>query len=167
MLPDDGVVADLPITESELVVDEPDGLRIVRELSLFECAAVKCNCARLVATRKSNSPVKSPERGERRGRDRIAQRIGGAAEDRTRLVHIVAHEAGFRHCAAECQLVVSSQRGRAKSLFEDGGRLGGTSAFKGGARLRESGLKCDAHHGPKYTAGRYCRRGHLRACAKI
>jgi hypothetical protein len=151
VLADNGVVTNLSIAEAELIVDEPDGLRIVGELGLFEGAPMESNRAGLITPGEGNPSVKSPERREPRGRNRIAQGIRQATEHCTCLIHIVAHQAGFGHCATQRQLVVSSERRGAQSLLQDGAGLGGTTSFERGAGLRECGLKSDAHHGAKYT----------------
>jgi hypothetical protein len=159
VLADNGVVTNLSIAEAKLIVDEPNGLRIVGKLGLFEGAPMQSNRARLVTPREGNPSVKSPKRRQARGGNRIAQGIRQTTEHRTCLIHVVAHQAGFGHRATQSQLVVSSERWRAQGLLQNGGSFGGTTSFEGGAGLRERGLKGDAHHGAKYTTADLVHRG--------
>ena len=64
MLANDAGIADLLVTERQLVVRETDGARIVRELGVFERTRVKSNRARLFASRERDAAVQPPGIGE-------------------------------------------------------------------------------------------------------
>ena len=57
VLAHDGVVADLAVAQSQLVVGETDGARVVGDLRLLERPSVERNRARLLAAGIGNAPV--------------------------------------------------------------------------------------------------------------
>ena len=80
MVADDARVADLLVAERQLVVGEANGARIVRELGVLQRARVQRDGARLLAARERDPAVQAPERRELRVGERLAHRVGRAAE---------------------------------------------------------------------------------------
>ena len=64
MLANDAGIADLLVTERQLVVRETDRARIVRELGVFERTRVKSDRARLLAACECDPAVQPPRIGE-------------------------------------------------------------------------------------------------------
>ena len=89
---DDAGVADLLVAERQLVVGEADGARVVRELGVLQRARVQRDRARLLAARKGEAAVQPPERREARVGERLAHRVGRAAERRSGLGQVVLQQ---------------------------------------------------------------------------
>ena len=62
MLANDPRIADLLVTERELVVGQANGSRIVRELGMFQGAGMQRDCPRLLTPGMSDTAVQSPQR---------------------------------------------------------------------------------------------------------
>ena len=60
MVAEDSRVADLLVTEGELVLRETDGAGVVGKLGVFERARMQCDCPRLLAARERDAAVKPP-----------------------------------------------------------------------------------------------------------
>ena len=95
VLADDRDVADLLVALAELVVRQADRSRIVRDLRLFQRAAMQRDRTRLIAARRSHPPVQAPQSGQPAGRHGLAERVGRAAKRRGRLVEIVLKQPRF------------------------------------------------------------------------
>src|SRR5215510_10049945 len=80
MLADDSRIADLLVTERELVMREADGARIVRQLGVLQRTCMKGDGARLLAARVRDAAMQSPQRGKERITDWLAQRVGWTAQ---------------------------------------------------------------------------------------
>ena len=59
---DDARVADLLVTQGQLVMGQADGPRLVRQFGVFEGAGMQGDGARLLAAREGDAAVKAPER---------------------------------------------------------------------------------------------------------
>src|SRR5258707_1599557 len=84
VLAHDGGVADLAVALAQLVVGKTDGAGVVRNLRLFERAAMERDSAGLVPTQRRQASMQAPERRETARGGGIGQRVGRAA-DRVRL----------------------------------------------------------------------------------
>src|SRR5712691_3769203 len=107
MLADDRRIANLLVTVPELVMREPDGFRIVRELGLTKRPAEQRDGPRLIAFRKGNTSMQAPERGEQRGRKHVARGIGGTAERGGGLRDFVGKQPSFGERATQGDLVLA------------------------------------------------------------
>src|SRR5439155_23792566 len=95
VLADDGHVADLPITLSQLVVGETDRARVVSGGCLLQRAAVERDGARLIAARRGQTAVEPPERREAACRLSVAKSVLGPAKRGRGLIEIVLQQSVF------------------------------------------------------------------------
>src|SRR4029434_8409138 len=91
----DSRVADLLVTERELVMRKADGARIVRQLGMFQRTCMKGDGARLLSARVRDAAMQSPQCGEQRITDRFAQRIWWTSNRRRSLCEVVLKQPGF------------------------------------------------------------------------
>ncbi len=110
MLANDGRVPDAAVAVGELVVGQTDGARIVRGFGLFESAAVERDGSRLIAAGRGKPPVQTPKRGEPARRNRVAERVGRAAEGGGGAVEVVLEQPRFGEHRPDRQLLLSRQR---------------------------------------------------------
>src|SRR5712691_12209061 len=73
MFSDDDDVADLAVTLAELVVRQTDRARVVGGVGLLQGAAVERNRPRLIAARRGQPPMQTPERGKAARGDGVAE----------------------------------------------------------------------------------------------
>ena len=114
VLTDDRDIADLAIALAQLVVSEADRARVVSGFRLLQRAAVQGDGARLIAARRRQAAVQTPERGEVAGRDRVAETVRRAAQGGSGLIEIILQQTRFGQRGADRQFGVARQRRRAK-----------------------------------------------------
>ena len=130
---------------------EADGAQIVRDLGLFQRAAVERDGARLVAARRGETAMQPPEIRENGRSDGFAQRVGRASERRAGLRQIVLQEPRFGQHGAKGELVGPRQRSGAQGLLQDLGGLGAAPALECRLCAGHHPLKRDAQHERQYT----------------
>ena len=111
VLAHDGGVADLLVAEPEFVVGEADGPGVVRQLGVLQRAAQQRDGARLIAAGERDAAVQPPQRRQLRRRQRVAHRVGRAAEHGAGLAEVVAEQPRFGQRAPEGQLVLAREAG--------------------------------------------------------
>ena len=109
VLANDRHLADLPIALTELIVGQPDGARVVRQLGLLERAAVERDGPGLIAARRREAPVQPPEGRQAPGRDRLAQGVRSTSEYRRGLIEIVLQQRRFGQHAADGEFLVARE----------------------------------------------------------
>ena len=113
MLADDGRVADVAVAETELVVGEADGPRIVRALRLFQGAAEQRD--RRATARRGRSPDVACRRHSSDSRSGCSRSrsSGGVAQRFARLADVVLLEPGLGERAADLDGFIAGQAGLA------------------------------------------------------
>ena len=159
VLPHDCRIADLLVAMSELVMREADGFGIVRLFGVAERPAEQRNRPRLVAFRKSDPPVKTPERGKERGREVIARRVRWTSQRRRRLREVVAHQIRLGERASQANLVLVFESRGFQRLREHADRIDVSAALERGSRARQRRLKGDGDHRRQYTTPFDCAQG--------
>ncbi len=148
---DDSGVADLLVTERELVVREADEARVVRELGMLQRAGVQRDGARLFAACIRDAPVQPPQRGELRVADRFAQGVRWAAERRGGLRQVVLEQPCFGKPRANGKLVLARERSRTEHRREQLSCFRATSPFERSLRPRQHGMNSDRRQWQEYT----------------
>ena len=111
VLADDGGVADVAVAETELVVGEADGARVVGALGLLERAAEERDAARRLAARDRQPAVQPPELGQPRRIEPLAL-FGRIAERLGRLADVVLLKPGLGQGASDLE---RSRRGSGRA----------------------------------------------------
>src|SRR6185503_1466543 len=96
MLANDSGITNLLVTEGKLVMRQTNGARIVRQLRMLQRARMEGDGARLFAARVCDAAMQSPQGGEQRITDGLAQRIGRTSKRRRRLRQVILKEPCFR-----------------------------------------------------------------------
>ena len=151
VLADNGHVADLAITLSEIEVGEADGARVVGNLGLFEGPVVQGDGPRLFAACKGHATVQSPQIRVQDLGELLAQRIWRPAQRRSGLCKIPLQEVRFSQHDANGELVLAGKRGwRAQKRRQDLDRGRGLAPFERRDGAGNHGLKCGVGHGAEY-----------------
>ena len=154
VLANDRGVANLFVTEPELIVGEADGLGVVRKLGLTKRPADERDGALLIALGKRDAAVHAPAGREQRWRKIVPGRIGLASQRRRRLCDIVGLQPGVGERAAQADLVVALEAGRFERLRERANHFGVLAALQCGPGAGQRRLKGDGDHRGEYTTVR-------------
>jgi hypothetical protein len=144
---DDGHVADLAVTLTQVEMGQADGARIVGDFRLLQGAVVERDRSRLLAAGKCDAAVEAPEIRVQGLRQVLAQGIRGAAKDRSGLCKIPLQEVRFSQHDANGELVfLGERRGGPEKRTQKLDGDGGLPAFECGARPADYGLKSGVGH---------------------
>ena len=146
VLSNDARVADLLVTERQLVMGESDGAGLVRELSMLQGTGMQRDGARLFAAREGDPAMQPPQRRQLRVWNRIPQRIGRPSEYRGGLHEIVLEEPGFGQRGADRELVFARERTRPEAGRQQVGRFGPAAAIEGRVCAAERRLHRRGRH---------------------
>ena len=129
VLPHDGHIADMAITEAQLVMCESDGPRIVGTLGLRQRLGEERNAAGGFAARNGQAAVYPPDVRKPRRIQPFAP-CGRRAQRLRRPAHIVLKQPGFGKPTPHLNLFVAVQAGLAKRPNQEGGGLSPHSALQ-------------------------------------
>src|SRR5262249_9155509 len=136
VLADDGRVADVPITEPELVVGEPDRPRVVGALRLTQRAAEQRDAARGFAAGDSEPAVQAPQLRETR-RMQPFPLLARLTEVLRRLSDVVLRNPRLRQRAADLEVLVACESRLLQRANEQRRGFGAVSLLEGVRGLRE------------------------------
>ena len=148
MFTDDARFTDLLVAECQLIMREADGARIVRLFGMPERARVQCDGARLFTPRIREAPVQTPEGGELRVGQRVAQRIRRPAQRGSGLCDVILQEPRLGQGSPDGEFVLTRQRSDPQHRREQHRGLGSPASLERGVRASERGLHgCCRHDG--------------------
>jgi len=142
----DARVADLLVTERQLVVRKTDGAGLVRELRMLQGSRMQGNGPRLLAFGVGDAAVQAPQRRELRVGDTLLERVGRTAQGSRRLGQIVLKEPGFSQGSPNRQLVFPVQRPGPEQRDQMGRRLRATPFLQRSVGAGESGMQGRRRH---------------------
>jgi hypothetical protein len=130
VLAHDRHLADLSIAETELVVGESDGARIVRAFGLAQGFREKRDAARRLAARNGETAVDPPKVGQP-GRIKPLPPLRWRPERLGRPPHIVLKQPGFGERTPDLDLFVALKTRLSKAADQQGRRFGPHSSLEG------------------------------------
>ena len=107
MFANDARIADLLVTERELVVRQTDRSRFVGELGVLQGAGMERDRAGLLATGMGNSTVQTPQRRKLCIRNALLERVRRPAQGAGRLLQVVLKKPGFGERASNCEFILA------------------------------------------------------------
>ena len=137
VIADDAGVADLLVADRELVVRQTDGPRLVRQFGVFQGARMERDGAGLLTAREGDAPMQTPERGELRVSDALAQRVRWTAEDRGSLDEIILQQPRLGQGGTNRQLIWTRERTTSEQRQQQLRGLAATPTLEGGGGSRQ------------------------------
>ena len=147
LLADDAGIADAAIGEGELVMCEPDGARVVRQLGVLERARMMGDGARLITACERQAAVQPPQHGELAVRKFLAQSVGRAPERGGSLGEVVLQQVRFSQRCTNGQFVLAIERARTQQRREHLRRLCAAPALERPTGFGENRRNCLGSHG--------------------
>jgi hypothetical protein len=137
VLADDGGVADLAVAETQLVVCEADGARIVGALGLRERLRQKRDATRRLSACGRQAAVHPPKLREASRLEPFA-RFGRTAKRLGGLAQIILEEPRLGERAADLDLFVARETGTFEQANQKRGRLLTAASFERFQRLSQT-----------------------------
>src|SRR5438034_616720 len=119
VLAHDAGVANLFVTEGQLVVGQTDGARVMRELGVFQRALMQGDRARLLTACERETSLETPEGREFRVGYRFPERIWRASDRGRRLREVILQEPRLGQRRSYGDLVVAGQRAGSKERSKE------------------------------------------------
>src|SRR6187397_1391760 len=118
---------------------------------MLQRAGMKGDGARLLAARVSDAAMQSPQCGEQRVTNRLAQRVRWTSKRRCSLRQVVLKQPCFGERSANGDFVLSRQGAGSQHRRQELNRIGAASSFERRLGSREDSVKRDRCHRQEYT----------------
>ena len=147
-----GLIADQLVAARQLEVGEAGCPQVVRDFRLLQRPAVQRDRPRLIAARRRQPSMKTPQMRQRGRRDRFADAVRGTAKRRAGLREVVLQEPRLGENDAQREFVLARKRRGSQRLLEGLRGLGAAAPLERGLCARHDPLERHAHHGRQYTS---------------